>query len=148
MAEKTKTDPKITPPSTATPAATTPPPATPAPEASVATTPTAAVSDIGKAEATETVVKPTVGRIVLYKLSERDVQAISEDRGLGSATQCNLHRTGNVLPMIIVSVWPGDDVNGQVFLDGNFTLWVKTVSQGDGFGQWQWPNQQWPSQKR
>lgn len=36
----------------------------------------------------------------------------------------------------IVRLWSGTTANLQVFLDGNDTLWVTSVSEGDGPGQW------------
>lgn len=30
-------------------------------------------------------------------------------------------------------------INGQVFLDGNDTLWVTSADEGTEPGQWSWP---------
>ena len=52
---------------------------------------------------------------------------------------------GQEFPMVVVRVWtdefgPGKPgVNGQAFLDGNDALWVTSVGEGDGDGQWHWP---------
>lgn len=96
---------------------------------------------------------PTIGRIVHYTLSVDDVDAINRRRAdalrysIGNDTGCQLHfgnevRSGQVFPMIITRVW-GDDadaaVNGQVFLDGNDTLWVTSVVQGNDAREWVWP---------
>lgn len=92
---------------------------------------------------------PTVGRIVLYCLTEDDAAAVNrrrEHRGgpvLGIAHTGNVAHEGDVLPMLIVAVWgahPGAAVNGQVFLDGNDTLWVRSVVVGNEPGRFNWPN--------
>jgi len=53
------------------------------------------------------------------------------------------HRVGSPLsagdrvPLIVVKV-SGDRVNGQAILDGNDSLWVEGVTEGDEPGQWAW----------
>lgn len=98
---------------------------------------------------------PSVGRIVHYTLTEADAEAINrrradaanslaQHREAADGTQVhagNRAKEGDVLPMLIVRVWnevPGT-VNGQVFLDGNDTLWVTSVTPGDGPRRWAWP---------
>lgn len=92
---------------------------------------------------------PKVGMVGLYRLSGQDVEAINrrrdDARGSGIARQQsgvqvhfgNAATSGQVFPMVIVSVW-GDDAealaNGQVLLDGNDTLWVTSRHQGDEAG--------------
>jgi hypothetical protein len=117
--------------------------------------------------------KPTIGRIVIYKLTEDDVSQINRRRTSGSsiaeriknngadmANLVNLPATwplgaqahignwaspGDLYPCIIARVWPnefGQDepgINGQVFLDGNDTLWVTSAGEGTEPGQWSWP---------
>jgi hypothetical protein len=94
-----------------------------------------------------------IGEIVQYTLDEQDADAVNkrrkdaqnEDtngltlarRELGAQIHFGNRATeGDVYPMIIVRVWDDDDsvVNGQVFLDGNDTLWVTSVSRGEGPG--------------
>lgn len=104
---------------------------------------------------------PTIGRIVHYTLSESDAQAINRRRDDAIAYRHNpagpgTHRKptgdqvhignkaheGDVLPMLIVRVWgtqPDSVVNGQVFLDGNDTLWVTSVGVGEGPRRFAWP---------
>lgn len=102
---------------------------------------------------TEPVAVPTVGRIVFYTLTEADADAIN--KRLDDATNHRLAHSanangvvvhvgnpaheGDVLPMIIVRVWDGGFVNGQVFLDGNHTLWKTSIPVGDGPGRFSWP---------
>lgn len=90
-----------------------------------------------------------VGSFVLYMLRAND--AIEINRRIRDAAQSmgrhredadgsvvhvgNVATEGDQLPMLIVRDW-GGSVNGQVFLDGNHTLWKTSVSQGDGPGHW------------
>lgn len=105
--------------------------------------------------------KPTIGRIVHYRLSQEAVEMIARRRTTSSSIADrikggewplgaqahigNPHHKGQVLPMIITVVWPNeygpnfDGVNGQVILDGNDTLWVTSVKEGTEDGQWSWP---------
>lgn len=102
--------------------------------------------------------EPSIGRTVHYQLTEQDVIAINRRRAdfvemmkksqwqpgaqahVGAEAQI-----GETLPMVITKVHTngteGNDmrIDGQVFLNGNDTLWVKEIPFGDGFGQWNWP---------
>lgn len=57
----------------------------------------------------------------------------------------NTAREGDIVPLIIVVVWPDEfgpgkpGVNGQAFLDGNDSLWVTSAGEGENPGQWSWP---------
>lgn len=52
---------------------------------------------------------------------------------------------GDAFPLIVVRLSLNDadprilEVNGQVFLDGNDTLWVTSVREGNGAGTWSRP---------
>lgn len=102
--------------------------------------------------------KPTQGRIVLYKLSKSDCEQITTGRtpkatGEYMATtgpvpvtlypkRGNFPQMGDVVPAIVVRVWETETpigINGQAFLDGNDTLWIASASEGDNPGQWCWP---------
>lgn len=117
--------------------------------------------------------QPTIGRIVIYVLSESDATQINRRRTSGSAIAeriknngapiaqvVNLPDTwplgaqahignwvsaGHEFPCIISQVWPNEfgenvpGINGQVFLDGNDTLWVTSAKEGAEAGQWYWP---------
>lgn len=92
---------------------------------------------------------PTPGRVVEYTLTEQDAEQIMRRRNdakaaLAAGTVGNtgfvLHfgndvAAGETYPLVITRAW-GDKadsaVNGQVLLDGNDTLWVTSVSQGEG----------------
>jgi hypothetical protein len=98
---------------------------------------------------------PSVGRIVHLRLSEECAKQINKRRAdaqvSGGADRNNgaIVHTGNpvaegdVYPLLITRVWaePGAAtestcINGQVFLDGNDTLWASSAQQGDGPGLW------------
>jgi hypothetical protein len=99
---------------------------------------------------------PTIGRIVHYRLTAQDVEAINRRRAHALA-HMNEHREnangvqihvgngtdeGDAYPMIITQVWgdqPDSVVNGQVFMDGNDLLWATSVGVGVGPGTWRWP---------
>lgn len=96
---------------------------------------------------------PSVGRIVHYRLCESDVAQIvarrnrhvtevhwKNEHGEGIRVERsfdgNAPHAGDVYPMLITRVWSekptaADCVQGQVFLDGNDTLW-KTSAQQQG----------------
>lgn len=80
------------------------------------------------------------GRIVHYKLSLRDVLAIRDQRFANPVTSGAEPKEGDVLPMIVVRVARADVkpvlVSGQVILDGNDALWVRTAREGYAVGEW------------
>lgn len=99
---------------------------------------------------------PSAGRIVHYTLSEQDAEAINQRRADSRDSQIastrsgavvhsgNAVTSGDVFPLVITRVWadePTEDtaINGQVLLDGNDTLWVTSVQQGDGARHWREP---------
>lgn len=101
---------------------------------------------------------PSTGRTVHYTLTDADADRINKRRddyrngprvsrdpaiiinGDGAQVHVgNEARGGQMLPLLVVRVNPGGHVNGQVFLDGNDNLWVTSVAEGDGRGQWAWP---------
>lgn len=92
---------------------------------------------------------PTLGRIVHYMLAQADADDINRRRThrggpvLGQAHFGDEAAEGDVLPMLVVAVHDDDKpipaCNGQVFLNGNDTLWVKYVVEGDIPGRWMWP---------
>ena len=99
---------------------------------------------------------PTIGRIVHYTLSAQDADAINRRRSDAarhmaehreSATGVVVHignavAEGDVYPMVITRCWgttPESSVNGQVLLDGCDTLWVTSISVGEGPRHFAWP---------
>lgn len=101
--------------------------------------------------------KPSIGRIVLFKLSAQGAVEINRRRTSGKSIAERLAETpmawpagaqahignevheGDVFPMMIVRVWSDTCVNGQAFLDGNDAFWVLSATSGDGPHQWNWP---------
>jgi hypothetical protein len=99
---------------------------------------------------------PTIGRIVHYRLSEQDADAINRRRADAYRNRAEIAESavgyvahsgnsaaaGDVYPMVVVRAWGGEadsHVNGQVLLDGNDTLWVTSVTAGDGPRSFFWP---------
>lgn len=92
---------------------------------------------------------PTIGRVVHYKLSEQDVDAINRRRRDFAAAQSgntgfvghvgNTVRAGNVFPAFVVATFGGTAANLHVFLDGNDTYWATSREDGAEPGQWSWP---------
>lgn len=100
--------------------------------------------------------KPTIGRIVHYRVSHNDAQAINARRkdarekmawhhAIRSGAQVHVGNEvgeGDVYPLMITRVW-GDDVhslfNGQLMLDGTDIFWVTSTKMGDGLRQCFWP---------
>lgn len=96
---------------------------------------------------------PSLGRIVHYTLNEYGAAEINRrrkdarlhlDEHRSAASGVVVHtgnevREGDVYPLVITRVWgdsEGSAVNGQLLLDGNDTLWVTSVSEGEGPGKW------------
>jgi hypothetical protein len=108
-------------------------------------------------------VQPSIGRIVHYKLTETDAQAINKRRADFTAYQRSIpvpadpgHKgatghvahlgnhaeAGQVFPATIVRVWganPGSACNLQVLLDGTDTYWATSRTEGTTPGNWSWP---------
>lgn len=98
--------------------------------------------------------KPTLGRIVLYRLTGDDAEAINRRRAdaEGRMTAIREERTGyqvhvgnlahggQVYPAVVVRMVDGAPaVNLRVLLDGSDTYWATSRAEGDERGQWSWP---------
>lgn len=107
--------------------------------------------------------QPTIGRTVLYTLTEHDAKTINKRRADFGAFRASLHGVnpdpghrgatghvahygnraypGDVYPAVLVRVWDEATVtvNARVLLDGTDTLWVTSRPEGDQPGQWHWP---------
>lgn len=97
----------------------------------------------------------SIGRIVIYKLTDKDADEINRRR----TTPMNIHEAimrgnwsmgaqahignavsvGEEFPMVVIRVWPAGQVNGQVLLDGSDIFWARTVDVGTIAGTWHWP---------
>ena len=90
----------------------------------------------------------SIGRIVMFKLRQEDVDSINNRRGKDRTANGNPITVGEEYPMIVVCVWPNEfgpgvpGINGQVFLDGDDSHWITSVGEGTGEGQWRWPTLQ------
>jgi hypothetical protein len=107
--------------------------------------------------------KPSLGRIVHYKLTGQDADAINRRRddftayqrlhfpdpatrpnaGADGATGHAAHvgnraEAGQVYPAIVVRCF-NPSVNLQVILDGTDTYWATSRVEGDDEGYWAWP---------
>jgi hypothetical protein len=78
------------------------------------------------------------GCVVLYRIHPYDIE--------GRHFEGNQPYIGEIVPLIVVKVWPHEfgerkpGVNGQLILDcKEGTLWVTSKGEGDAFGQWFWP---------
>lgn len=86
--------------------------------------------------------KPSIGRIVHYRLSGEDAYLINGRRRFAPESKGNTVTEGESYPMIITRVWgehPESAVNGQVFLDGDDVLWATSVTVGEGPRTFSWP---------
>lgn len=79
--------------------------------------------------------KPSVGRIVLYRLTAGESAASCVHHGAVRP----LNNGAEVAPAIITRVFSDTCVNLRVLLDGPDTLWVTSANPGDDERQWQWP---------
>jgi hypothetical protein len=98
--------------------------------------------------------KPTIGRIVHLRLSKECAEKINkrrndgrrnDDTRLDDGAQVHVGNPvaeGDEFPMIVCRVWSEKTVNGQVFLDGNDTLWTSSVVEGTEPGTWHWPERE------
>jgi hypothetical protein len=103
---------------------------------------------------------PTIGRIVHYKLSDMDAEAINRRRTNSSAILSRMQAdppqwpegaqahmgnsvaAGDVYPAMIVRTWGNtaeSAVQLQVFLDGTDAYWATSRTCGEEPGTYAWP---------
>jgi hypothetical protein len=96
---------------------------------------------------------PTIGRIVLYRLTEQDAGKINKRRDdarknmlehQARADGSQIHvgnrvNAGEEVAMVIVAVHGPAMVNGKCLLDGSDDYWATSVKAGEGPGTWSWP---------
>lgn len=113
------------------------------------------IPDMSEVDQAVAVQKPSVGRIVHYKVAAGDAEQINRrradaernmaghrDRADGSQVHVgNRVVEGDVYPATIVRVFDPSSTtsNLQVLLDGNDTYWATSRQAGDGPGTWHWP---------
>jgi hypothetical protein len=97
-------------------------------------------------------VKPTIGRVIYYKLSAQDAESINKRRAdagrnrdkmkvdsIGyQAHVGNSVSAGQIVSGSVVAVWESQMINAKLDLDGNDSYWVTSVSQGEEEGNWDW----------
>ena len=88
--------------------------------------------------------RPTKGRIVHYKVSVKDREEWERRFVPASSIPFNSPFPGDVLPMIITDVdilEPAHWVSGTLFLNNGHTMWLGSITEGDGSlnGYWFWP---------
>ena len=88
--------------------------------------------------------KPSIGRIVHYKLNEGDVANIDRLMPLVVDGQCqerNPVTAGDVYPAMVVRVFDPSPTtaNLRVFLDGADSYWATSRTEADEPGHWTWP---------
>lgn len=104
--------------------------------------------------------KPSIGRIVVYRLTAENAQQINRRRTCGKSIAERIAKNSEAashwpigaqahigqdthreeeFPMMITRIWANGKVSGQVFLDGNDVFWAEGVGEGAEAGQWHWP---------
>lgn len=78
--------------------------------------------------------KPSIGRIVIYKVTQSDKDLWREGN-----VKCHTTNIVDELPAMIVQVWSDTCVNLKVELDGLGQMWKTSITEGDLEGQWHWP---------
>ena len=89
----------------------------------------------------------TIGRIVHYRLSDEDVKLIHALRQRfrekvevpAEMAQALDVRAGEVYPAIAVKVFGPHQASLQVFIDAPIPFWTKGRSEGEGVGEYLWP---------
>ncbi|MGH3430890.1 MAG: hypothetical protein ACRDQZ_25530 [Mycobacteriales bacterium] len=107
--------------------------------------------------------RPTMGRIVIMRMSGKQAAEINRRRTTGASIAERIAKNNPVAAMwplgaqahIGSEVYAGDEfpmvivkldavailnrVNGQVLLDGNDVYWATSVAEGTEDGTWHWP---------
>jgi hypothetical protein len=97
--------------------------------------------------------QPTIGRTVLYQVTEYDANDINRRRkdwhqSKGAQNRAgvvghvgNHVEAGDVFPAVIVRVWNEATVtcNLRVLLDGTDVYWATSRAEGTQPGTWAWP---------
>jgi hypothetical protein len=91
-------------------------------------------------------VEVTIGRIVHYKLTSQDVQAIQQQREqlreAGFEAQGDQLAKSDIYPAMVVKVFGPEKASLQVHLPGTLSLfWVPQAELGADEGEYLWPTQ-------
>lgn len=84
--------------------------------------------------------KPRIGEIVYYQASKSLVAFLEDTKK--QATKNNLETqttavVGQMFPLMVVIIHDDNSINGQLFIDGNYTLHCTDIVHGMEPGQWQ-----------
>ena len=99
---------------------------------------------------------PTIGRIVIYRITASDAETLNRrrkdaqekmewHRAIKSGAQVhvgNAVKPDDEFPLIITRVWgaePTTAFNGQLLLDGSDLFWVTSTHLGEGPRNCYWP---------
>ncbi len=69
--------------------------------------------------------RPTLGRIVIFHLDEKQSQVMNNNQPDA--------------PAIVTAVWGDECVNLKIIHDGIHNSWRTSATMGDKPGQWSWP---------
>lgn len=99
----------------------------------------------------------SVGRIVHIRLTSAQATAVNRRRTSGEDIAARYESgkwpigaqahvgtpvsEGDMFPILVTAVPEPGIINGQIFLDGNDTLWIRNVAEGspNEIGTWFWP---------
>lgn len=79
---------------------------------------------------------PKRGDVVLYRLRPADVEEVASARLAFAHRKGTTPAVGDDVAAIITRAWSGRAVNLHALLDGNDALWVTSIVEGTGIGQW------------
>lgn len=111
-------------------------------------------TEVESTSETQTYPVPSLGRTVHYVLTEQNAKEVNDRRLKSQHRLIKTHPlalqpykgnqaiAGQTCAMTIVRIWGTDPhaaVNGQVLLDGDDSLWVTSVTVGEGPGHFSWP---------
>ena len=96
---------------------------------------------------------PTIGRIVVYKLSKRDAEQINKrrndahkhlDEHRAASNGVQIHygwnvAEGNEFPAVVVHGHGETCASLTVFAAGSDNFWAPSMNLGDEPGTWHWP---------
>ena len=82
-----------------------------------------------------------VGDVVVYQLNQAQADDVNRVFLRNSIHGLNIpvggrHTAGQELPLIVTKVNEDGTLNGQVLLDGNCSIWVTAVPEGETEGTW------------
>ncbi len=82
---------------------------------------------------------PTIGRTVLYTLSEHEADALNKKHHDEIGRTLNAPHARQAYPAVITAVWSDTCVNLRVLLDGEPVHWATSRALGEGEFCWAWP---------